>query len=372
MANPEHVEVVRRGKGAIADWRAKHPDATLDLSDADLSFANLRGADLSRADLSRADLEDANISGGDLSKAEVSGAKLQACELVSTNLRSTVLCMADLSGAELLAADLGGACLDHAVLIHANLSGASLRWTNLRWANFSYASLRETTFYGAVLEETIFGCNDMSDVRGLDRVVHASSSALGVDTLFRSGGKIPDVFLRGCGVPEVLIQHLPNLIRTMQPIQFYSCFISYSSKNEEFARRLHGRLEQEGLRVWFAPEDMRGGRKVVEQIDQAIRSYDRLLLVLSPSSMSSEWVRREIKRARLKEKQSGASVLFPIGLLPFGEIRDWECIDSDSGEDLAEKVREYHIPDFSDWKDHDRFEAAFAGLIADLRMAAER
>ena len=38
----------------------------------------------------------------------------------------------------------------------------------------------------------------------------------------------------------------------------------------------------------------------------------------------------------------------------------WECLDSDTGEDLAEEVRKYHIPDFSHWKNHDAFEAAFA------------
>jgi hypothetical protein len=38
------------------------------------------------------------------------------------------------------------------------------------------------------------------------------------------------------------------------------------------------------------------------------------------------------------------------------------CPDSDTGEDLAEEVRKYHIPDFSNWKNHDAFERAFARL----------
>ena len=46
-------------------------------------------------------------------------------------------------------------------------------------------------------------------------------------------------------------------------------------------------------------------------------------------------------------------MLFPIALVPYDEIRAWECLDSDTGEDLAEKVREYHIPDFSKWKHED-------------------
>ena len=45
----------------------------------------------------------------------------------------------------------------------------------------------------------------------------------------------------------------------------------------------------------------------------------------------------------------------------------WECFDADSGEDLAVEVREYHIPGFSNWKDHDAFETAYATLLRDFR-----
>jgi hypothetical protein len=45
----------------------------------------------------------------------------------------------------------------------------------------------------------------------------------------------------------------------------------------------------------------------------------------------------------------------------------WSSFDSDSAIALAKRVREYHIPDFSKWKDHDSFEAAFADLLRDLK-----
>jgi hypothetical protein len=41
-------------------------------------------------------------------------------------------------------------------------------------------------------------------------------------------------------------------------------------------------------------------------------------------------------------------------------LKKWECLDSDTGEDLAAAVRKYHFPDFSNWKNHDAFEHAFA------------
>jgi len=51
----------------------------------------------------------------------------------------------------------------------------------------------------------------------------------------------------------------------------------------------------------------------------------------------------------------------------FETIRDWECFDADSGKDLGVEIREYFIPDFSNWKEHDAFEAAFARLLEDLK-----
>ncbi len=44
-------------------------------------------------------------------------------------------------------------------------------------------------------------------------------------------------------------------------------------------------------------------------------------------------------------------------------LKAWTCFDADTGKDLAAEVREYFIPDFSNWKDHDSFEAAFAKLL---------
>ena len=47
-----------------------------------------------------------------------------------------------------------------------------------------------------------------------------------------------------------------------KPIEFYSCFISYSSKDQTFAERLHNDLPDKGVRCWFAPEDMTIGERI--------------------------------------------------------------------------------------------------------------
>ena len=177
------------------------------------------------------------------------------------------------------------------------------------------------------------------------------------------------MFLRGCGLPDRLIEYVPSLLK--QAIQFYSCFISYSTKDQSFADRLHADLQNKGVRCWFAPHDIQGGKKIHEQIDEAIRKYDRLLLILSAHSMTSEWVKTEIAKARKREQRDKRQVLFPIRLVDFDTLRDWQCFDADSGKDSAQEIREYFIPDFSEWKtNHDHYEAALERLLKDLKPLA--
>jgi hypothetical protein len=138
------------------------------------------------------------------------------------------------------------------------------------------------------------------------------------------------IFLRNAGVPEPFIVQMKALVGAMEPIQFYSSFISYSTKDQDFADRLHADLQNRGVRCWFAPHDVRAGRKLREQIDEAIRVFDRLLLMLSDNSMNSEWVKNEIANARQKELNEKRQVLFPISLVPFAKIREWINFDSDT------------------------------------------
>jgi hypothetical protein len=127
-----------------------------------------------------------------------------------------------------------------------------------------------------------------------------------------------------------------------------------------------------GLRVWFAPEDLKGGDKLLDQLERAIQLHDRLLLVLSDHSILSEWVMTEIRRAREAERKEGRRKLFPIRLTDFRTLQEWKCPDSKSGQDLAEELRQYFIPDFSTWKNHDAFEQAFDRLLRDLKAEETR
>jgi hypothetical protein len=174
--------------------------------------------------------------------------------------------------------------------------------------------------------------------------------------------------LRGAGVPDEFIDFVTSMSR--RAIEFYSCFISYSTHDQEFADRLHADLQAKGVRCWFAPHDIKGGRKIHEQIDDAIRLHDKVLVILSEHGISSEWLKTEIAKARRRELKEGRRVLFPAGLVGFERLRDWECFDSDTGKDSAREIREYFIPDFSNWKNHNSYQTAFQQLIGDLKAEA--
>jgi hypothetical protein len=186
----------------------------------------------------------------------------------------------------------------------------------------------------------------------------------------KSGQALSRQFLVGCGLPDGLITYLPSLLES-SPIQFHHCFISYASTDLAFAERLYTDLQMNGIRCWFGPQHMEGGKKIHEQIDEAIHVYERLLVLLSNESMRSPWVQEEIAIARAREEAEGRPILFPIALTSFSDVRAWRQFDSDLGEDIAKRIREYFIPDFSNWKtDDNAYRREFERLLSTLRNDA--
>ncbi|MGZ4896956.1 MAG: toll/interleukin-1 receptor domain-containing protein [Candidatus Angelobacter sp.] len=324
MANREHLTILKKGFKTWNRWREKKH-----LLRPNLRNANLRDVDLSSTDLSSADLTAANLYHADLYKANLS----------SAILREATLRWANLGGSDLSGADLSLADLSHTDLTEANLTG--------------------TNFYSAMMDNTELGNVDLSVAKGLEEVNHEGPSSVGIDTIYRSRGNIPEDFLSWAGVPEPFIAHMKSLVAAMSPIEFYSCFISYSSKDQEFAERLHSDLRSKNVRCWFAPEDLKIGDKLRPAFDEAIRVHDKLMVLLSEDSVGSPWVEKEVETAFEKEHREKRTVLFPIRL-------DEAVMETDQAW-AADIRRTRHIGDFRNWKNHDSYKKAFDRLLRDLK-----
>jgi hypothetical protein len=331
MADEFHLSLLKQGVEAWNEWRRETHGDQADLSGAKLNRANLIDAKLSAADLSKASLGGANLFGADLSGANLGGAILYGTILSAANLN-----FANLSGANLFLANLWSARLDH--------------------ANFDKAMVGSTTFGGV----------DLSSCSGLDSVQHLAPSTIGVDSIIRSKGRIPEIFLRGVGLPDEWIDYIPSLVG--DGIQFFSCFISYSSVDKPFADRLYESLQAKGIRCWLDEKQLFPGDDISRQLERGIHLWDKFLLCASKNSLTSWWVEDEIKttlekeRALRKERGKPVHKLIPLNLDGYMFADEW-----DLGV-LANEIRSRVAADFRDWeKLNSNFDKQVDRVIKTLR-----
>lgn len=317
----------------------------------------LANTDFRSENFSGQNLSNLKLPGRDFGRANLRGTKFIKCDLTGANFEDADLCGADFHGAILRSTHFINTDLSRANFYRASLVGAVFIGSNLYLTNFRETEMGETTFADV----------EMETCTGLDSVTHRAPSSMGVECLYRFGNNRPGAFLDGFGFPKVFQDYLPSLIEAGDTFQFHSCFISYSHADEGFAHRLWASMKRERIRVWYAPEDMQGGKKLSDQIDRAIQLHDKLLIVLSKASIASGWVQTEIRKARRQEKLAGKRKLFPIRVCDIQLLQEWECFDADTGRDIAQEIREYFIPDFSGWTKAARFDREFQKLCRDLR-----
>ena len=413
MANEQQLAILKQGVDIWNKWREENPNTGIDLTNANLHGANLsevnlvdanlKGADLSRAILPNAslgyaafniaDLSEADLSEADLSGANLGGVDLNDANLIRVNLDKALLYNANLSGANivdasLLDADLSEADLIGADLSKADLSGADLSKANLSAADLSNAFLLGVDFFEAILTRsnftlvTVGDANfanlDLSKALELEKVKHKGPSTIGTDTIAKSKGKIPEVFLRGCGLtdweiesaklynPEltneeiVKIQYRIYDLRATQAIQINPLFISYSHADSAFVDKLETHLNIKGIRFWRDIHDAIAG-PLEKQIDRAMRLNPTLILILSENSLKSDWVEHEVRKAWELGKEMGRDVLCPVALDNSWKSSPWP-------QRVMEQVMEYNILDFSAWNVLAEFENKFTKLIEGLHI----
>jgi hypothetical protein len=373
MANEEQLSILKQGIEVWNKWRDENSYVDVHLTTADLSFANLN-----KANLRRALLTGANLEGAMLKETDFTAAELSRTDFTHANLNGALLIGANLNRALLRDAVLNKANLGEANLGKAFLSGSDLSEADLRLANLSGIRFFGSNFTKARVGGTNFGNSDLSEAIGLEHVVHLGPSIISRRTFARSKGKIPDVFLRGCGLSdwevEIVKLYDPNVshntlneilykiydLRSAQAIQISPLFISYSHADSAFVDKLGHDFNRKGIRFWRDIHDMKAGR-LEKQIDRAIRQNPTVLLVLSEHSLSSDWVEHEVRTARQLEKDLDRDVLCPVALDDSWKNSSWP-------KRVMEQIMEYNILDFSAWRDDSKFDSMFRRLIDGLEL----
>lgn len=179
---------------------------------------------------------------------------------------------------------------------------------------------------------------------------------------------IADLEFEAKTLPDVLAEVQPSAHLLHRPVEFYSCFVSHSSHDAAIAKRINDDLRKNGVNSWYAPEDLKIGDRFRLQIDESIKLHDKLLLILSGSSVRSTWVESEVEAALEHERHRlldipenegrSRTILFPICI-------DDAVFEASSGW-AAEVRRTRHIGDFRNWLEPNRYDAALKRLLRDL------
>ena len=318
-----------------------------------------------------------NLSGADLSDLRAEkivfplGMDLHGASLANSNL-SDCFFQAAFDGV-----NFSGAILQECQFFDCDATRADFTQTHIFRTEFEGGYLCKARFRRARFAFNLFTDIDLAAATGLRSVAHHALSSISTRTLAASRGRIPEKFLRGCGLtpweavatklydPTLTPEQIADLqykifdLRAHSPIYLGGVFVSYSRKDAKFVDRIHDALMEKGANVWLDRQDMIAG-PLRDQVRRAVSLNDTLLLVLSKASIESDWVEYELEKARETEQREGRSVLCP------GALDDtWKA---KMDHPLWRQVKKNNVLDFAKWRSADAFDAEFAKLIKGLKI----
>jgi hypothetical protein len=132
-----------------------------------------------------------------------------------------------------------------------------------------------------------------------------------------------------------------------------SIFLSHTHADKQFARKLAKDLRKSGHAVWLDEAEINVGDSLIEKIREALDQVDYVAAILSPDSVKSKWVTRELDIASNREIDEKRVVVLPL---------------------LIKKVE---LPGFlkgklyGDFTDPDRYDEKFSLLLRSLGPAAQ-
>jgi len=127
-----------------------------------------------------------------------------------------------------------------------------------------------------------------------------------------------------------------------------SAFISHSSLDMPFVRRLGDRLQGQGIDVWLDDVQLKAGDVLTATISLALEQHDFVIVVLSKASLASAWVRKEMMLAVKRSSRKHLATLVPV------------LLERKAANRLPRMLRDTKYVDFSD---HRMFEVGLAQLL---------
>ena len=312
------------------------------LAHAVLTRANMSRCSLTRSNLSRCTLRSADLTGADLSSSDISFANLERANLSKTDLSS-----ADLTGANLSGANLRDSILSSTTLKLADLTGA-----DLRGASFIKADLESATFFQAVLGISTFVNCDLSTAIALEFARHTGPSTIGLDTLAKSGGRIPRKFLEDAGVAEPLIEAQDSLTGVNR--DFPSVLTIGSIGDENLAGRLRDSLRAAHIPCWNIAADDESALQSGETILANTVYFDRLVLLCTEPSLQSPQTRRYMSELAGGKGPDSRRDITSLAA---------DTLFDHSDDALCALLKQGKVVDFRGWEEDRVFETAVASLV---------
>jgi hypothetical protein len=85
-------------------------------------------------------------------------------------------------------------------------------------------------------------------------------------------------------------------------------FLSHSSLDKDFVDSIAETLGNRGIPVWYSRTNILGAQQWQDEIGQALRRCNWFIVVLSPNSVQSMWVKRELAFA-LKDNKYNEKII---------------------------------------------------------------
>lgn len=154
---------------------------------------------------------------------------------------------------------------------------------------------------------------------------------------------------------EFIWQDFSALIEELEKPEYEKkIFLSHSSKDKFFARKLAEGLKSNGIDVWIDEAEIKVGDSLTEKIGKAIETTHYFGVILSENSINSEWVKKELQIAIQKELSSKKVVVLPI-LLERVEIPSF----------LKDKL-------YADFTNPDNFDSEFSKILDALSVSQNK